>query len=117
MILMAYLKPILPGLASKTEVFLNCAPLDWSSISQPLLQHKVNSFKPMLQRLETKKVEKLITNSKPQIDQDNQMSASDAEIERHIEGSDQSSSNSFCGACGGSRQVVETSNGHRGKNE
>ena len=84
-ILMAYLKPILPELASKAEVFLNCAPLDWSNIDQPLLKHKVNTFKPMLKRLETKQVEKLITNSKPQLDQDDQMSASDAEIESYID--------------------------------
>ncbi|MFL2526823.1 MAG: methionine--tRNA ligase [Candidatus Azotimanducaceae bacterium] len=84
-ILMAYLKPILPELASKTEAFLNCEPLDWSSINQPLLKHKVNKFKPMLQRLETKTVEKLIAKPKPQQDQDNKMSASDAEIERHID--------------------------------
>ena len=84
-ILMAYLKPILPELASKTEAFLNCEPLDWSSINQPLLKHKVNKFKPMLQRLETKTVEKLIAKPKPQQDQDNKMSASDAEIERQID--------------------------------
>ena len=82
---MAYLKPILPELASKTEAFLNCAPLDWSSIDQPLLKHKVNKFKPMLQRLEPKTVEKLIAKSKPQQGQDNKMTTSDAEIESHID--------------------------------
>ena len=39
----------------------------------------------MLKRLETKQVEKLISKSKPQLDQDNQMSNSDAEIESHID--------------------------------
>lgn len=50
-ILSTYLKPILPKTAENIEDFLNCAELDFKTIDQPLLNHTINPFKPLMQRI------------------------------------------------------------------
>ena len=62
-ILMIYLKPILPEIAAKSETFLNCANMRWQDIADPLVNHKLDKFKPMLSRLEDKTVQKLIADN------------------------------------------------------
>lgn len=61
--LMIYLKPVLPSLATRAEAFLNVTPLTWDDLSAPLANHKLNKFKPILARLESKDVAKLIAAS------------------------------------------------------
>lgn len=51
-ILIIYLKPILPNLTEKVEQFLNCAPLTWDSVNEVLLDHTINPFVPLMQRIE-----------------------------------------------------------------
>ncbi len=51
-VLIIYLKPILPNLTEKVEQFLNCAPLTWSSVNEVLLDHTINPFVPLMQRIE-----------------------------------------------------------------
>jgi methionyl-tRNA synthetase len=58
-LLTIYLKPVLPKLAADVEAFLNIAPLTWQDSQQPLLDHKINKFKPLLQRIEEDKVDAL----------------------------------------------------------
>jgi methionyl-tRNA synthetase len=60
---MLYLKPVLPKLAEKAETFMN-TELTWSEINTPLFGKPINKFKPMLQRVDTKKVDALIDASK-----------------------------------------------------
>jgi methionyl-tRNA synthetase len=55
-LLMTYLKPILPATAEKSETFLN-TKLTWAGISQPLLSHEINKFKPLLTRIEKEQIE------------------------------------------------------------
>lgn len=62
-LLVTYLKPVLPALAEKTEVFLN-DQLDWHSIVNPLTGHAINKFKPMMRRIEMDKVNAMIEDSK-----------------------------------------------------
>ena len=62
--LVAYLQPILPQLSQATETFLNCE-LDWDNNSRKLLGHKINKFKPLLQRIEIESVEKMIAANGP----------------------------------------------------
>lgn len=50
-ILMTYLKPILPVTAQNAEAFLNCELLSWENRLTPLLNHTINPFKPLLQRI------------------------------------------------------------------
>ncbi|HJP51928.1 MAG TPA: methionine--tRNA ligase [Pseudomonadales bacterium] len=63
-IIVAYLKPVLPDLAEKSEKFLNIDPLGWQSIDSPLLNHEINKFKPLLARAEQKSVEAMVEASK-----------------------------------------------------
>ncbi|WP_069469891.1 methionine--tRNA ligase [Candidatus Marithrix sp. Canyon 246] len=56
-VLMSYLSPILPLMASKVEDFL-AAALIWKP--EPLLDHSINKFKPLMKRVEQKQVDAMI---------------------------------------------------------
>ncbi len=58
-ILMIYLKPVLPDTARAVEQFLNINPLVWSDKDTPLLNHTINEFKPLLNRILPKQIEEL----------------------------------------------------------
>jgi methionyl-tRNA synthetase len=55
-LLMTYLKPILPATAEKSERFLNTR-LNWSNIDVPLLAHDINTFEPLLTRIEKQQID------------------------------------------------------------
>ena len=55
-ILVIYLKPVLPELAQKAEQFLNIEPLQWNDAQSLLIKHKINKFKPLMQRVEEEQV-------------------------------------------------------------
>ncbi len=59
-----FLKPTLPATAEKAEAFLNVDPLTWDDALTPLLGHSINKFKPMLQRIESAQIQKMIEASK-----------------------------------------------------
>ncbi len=50
-LLTLYLKPILPITAEKCEKFLNIKPLQWDDCKTPLLNHVINTFEPLMQRV------------------------------------------------------------------
>ncbi len=62
-IILIYLKPVLPAMAESGEFFLN-DKLSWKSINQPLLDHRINQFKPLMQRVDKDKVEAMVSASK-----------------------------------------------------
>ena len=62
-IILIYLKPVVPAMAEAGEIFLN-DKLSWESIKQPLLSHKINQFKPLMQRVDKDKVEAMVSASK-----------------------------------------------------
>lgn len=62
--LAVFLKPVLPVTAEKAEAFLNVDALVWADAQTPLLGHTINKFKPMLQRIETAQIEKMVEASK-----------------------------------------------------
>lgn len=62
-VLLTYLKPILPAMAKAGEEFLNDS-LTWESVEKPLTDHKINTFKPLLQRVEKEKVDAMVEASK-----------------------------------------------------
>lgn len=66
-ILVTYLKPILPVLAQKAESFLN-DELSWQSSQEVLKNHAINKFKPMMQRVEMEKIDKMIEASKESLE-------------------------------------------------
>ena len=50
-VLMTYLKPVLPATAEKAETFLN-SEFNWSNLDRPLLDHSINTFEPLMTRIE-----------------------------------------------------------------
>ncbi|RLA07322.1 MAG: methionine--tRNA ligase [Gammaproteobacteria bacterium] len=61
-ILMIYLKPVLPDLSKKCEDFFNLPPQNFNNINDILLNHKINKFKPMLQRIEQSQIDDLLND-------------------------------------------------------
>ncbi len=59
-LLMCYLKPVLPVMAEKAEAFLNVPPLVWDDVDQLLTAHTINRFQPLMQRMETDKVQAMV---------------------------------------------------------
>ena len=58
--LVVYLKPILPALAAKAEAFLQVPPLAWQDASEPLLDHQIARYAPLLTRIDRKAVDKVV---------------------------------------------------------
>ena len=63
-VLMTYLKPVLPVMARRSEEFLNIDSLKWADIQHPLINHKINKFKPLMTRIEDDQIEKMVESSK-----------------------------------------------------
>ena len=62
--LVILLKPVLPNLAAAAEQFLNVQPLTWADLEQPLANHQLNAFTPLMTRIEPAKVEAMVEASK-----------------------------------------------------
>ena len=62
-VLMTYLKPVLPSMATNVEAFLN-DELSWQGAQTALVSHPINKFKPLMQRVEMDKVNKMVEESK-----------------------------------------------------
>ncbi len=60
-IIITYLSPVLPKTAAKAKDFLNLTELNWHQLKQPLVNHKINNFKPLINRIEDVQLTK-ITN-------------------------------------------------------
>lgn len=61
-VLMHYLKPVLPAMAAEVEAFLQ-VELRWDSYQAPLVNHQINSFKPLMQRVDPVKVAAMVAAS------------------------------------------------------
>ncbi len=68
-LLTIYLKPVLPAVAEKVEAFLNIPALQWQDITKPLLNHKINPYQPLMQRIDPKQIEAMIEKGKEQMTQ------------------------------------------------
>jgi methionyl-tRNA synthetase len=63
-VLMTYLAPVLPFTAERAGAFLGVAVDDWSRIEEPLLGAPLNTFQPLLTRIDPVKVNAMIEDSK-----------------------------------------------------
>ncbi|MFV8835620.1 methionine--tRNA ligase [Aquisalimonas sp.] len=63
-VLMVYLTPVVPKIATEAEAFLNLDAQDWQSVQTPLLDHTINRFKPLATRVERDAVDAMIEESK-----------------------------------------------------
>ncbi len=69
-LLVAYLKPVIPELAKNAEDFLNIVPQTWPSDTQPLLDHAINKFKPLMTRVEADKIDAIIEASRESLEKE-----------------------------------------------
>lgn len=67
-LLAAFLKPVIPALAENVESFLNMDSQAWPANTQPLLQHAINDFKPLMTRVEADKITAIIEASKENLE-------------------------------------------------
>ena len=67
--LMVYLAPVLPELTSNAKGFLNLDDLSFESRNEWLLGHKINKFKPLMQRIEEKDITAMVEASKASLTQ------------------------------------------------
>ncbi|WP_295447805.1 methionine--tRNA ligase [uncultured Thiodictyon sp.] len=63
-LLIGWLRPILPGTAEDSEIFLQAPPLTWAALGEPLLEHLIAPFKPLMTRVEPAQVAALLEASK-----------------------------------------------------
>ncbi|MGA7800172.1 MAG: methionine--tRNA ligase [Gammaproteobacteria bacterium] len=62
-VLMTYLKPVLPGVAGRSEAFLGIEPLTWIKVGEPLVKHTIGTFVPLMTRVEQDAVDALLEAS------------------------------------------------------
>jgi methionyl-tRNA synthetase len=67
-LLMIYLKPVTPKLAQGAEQFLNTQLQGWASDVQPLLNHTLNDFVPLMTRVDIDKIAAIIEDSKENLE-------------------------------------------------
>ena len=62
--LIIFLTPVIPSVTRKVKLLFNEEEWLWSSAKTPLLNTKINKFKPLLNRIDTKDIEEIINKSK-----------------------------------------------------
>lgn len=62
--LMIYLTPVIPAVAGDARDFLGEAHWRWSSAGKPLLGARINTFKPLLTRIEQQQVDTMVEQSR-----------------------------------------------------
>lgn len=67
-VLVAYLKPVVPTLSYSAEVFLNSEVHGWIDELEPLLNHQLNDFIPLMTRVEPDKIAAIIDASKENLE-------------------------------------------------
>lgn len=59
-VLMGYLSPVLPAVATRADEFLNAPSAHWDDVAQPLLGHTIKPFKPLLTRIDPRDIETML---------------------------------------------------------
>ena len=63
-VLVTYLQPVLPQVASASAQFLNIPELRWDALREPLLNHHVNKYERLMERVEDAPIQAVIEDSK-----------------------------------------------------
>jgi len=63
-ILVAYLRPVIPTLAANAEAFLAIPAQPWPTKAEPLLNHRINAFTPLMTRVEADKIAAIVEASR-----------------------------------------------------
>jgi methionyl-tRNA synthetase len=64
--LTCYLKPILPALTERSERLLAAGELHWGDAATPLLNHRIERFEPLLQRVDAAAIERIVAEAREQ---------------------------------------------------
>ena len=67
-LLTVFLKPVIPALVKEAEHFLNIDSQAWPVAAQPLLNHTINDFKPLMTRVEADKIAAIVEASKENLE-------------------------------------------------
>ena len=62
--LLVWIRPVLPHIAAEAERFLNVRPLNWADAATPLLDTRINTYKPLLTRLERATIDAMVEASR-----------------------------------------------------
>ncbi|MFC6669050.1 methionine--tRNA ligase [Marinobacterium aestuariivivens] len=84
-VIISYLAPVLPQVAGEAARFLNIDSLAWDAIETPLLDHRIDKFKPLMQRVEPDAIEKMIEDSKHSLAAAAAASATPAEVKSALD--------------------------------
>ena len=63
-VIMTYLKPIMPQMATQAEQFLQCEPLIWDAVRQPLLGSNIHPYQPLATRVDPAAVQAMVEASR-----------------------------------------------------
>lgn len=92
--IMVYLSPVLPTLTEQSKEFLNVDSMNFDERFH-VLTHSINEFKPLLQRIDPKKVQAMVDDSKENLQPTNTKKAQKSKKEsKPVETTDQ---NTFIG--------------------
>ncbi|MEM8941985.1 MAG: methionine--tRNA ligase [Pseudomonadota bacterium] len=61
-ILMIYLTPVLPQMSERSAAYLNTT-LSWAELDKHLLNHELNTFAPLIQRIDPKDVKRMVESN------------------------------------------------------
>jgi len=67
-LLATFLKPVIPVLTEQAEHFLNIPSQAWPVAINPLLNHSINEFKPLMTRVEADKIAAIVDASKDNLE-------------------------------------------------
>jgi len=83
-VLITYLAPVVPFTATTAEQFLGVAVDQWSDLDQPMLGVSINTFKPLMTRVDPVKIEAMVEASKQDLETTNAAAAPVLELEDEI---------------------------------
>lgn len=63
-VMMTYLAPVLPRTAEGAAAFLRCGELTWEGRETPLLDHAIDAYQPLLQRVDPERVAAMLAASR-----------------------------------------------------
>lgn len=70
-ILTIYLKPVVPGIATEIEAFMNLEPLTWDAVNEGLSDgHSINQYKHLIKRIEEKQITAMVEANKASLEKE-----------------------------------------------
>ncbi|NBB92731.1 MAG: methionine--tRNA ligase [Gammaproteobacteria bacterium] len=82
-LLMTWLSPVIPLTAGKAADFLDARLDDFNRIGTPLLDHAINKFEPLLQRVDEKQTDALLEASRESLDEPRTKAGAPSDHDQH----------------------------------